>query len=840
MEDLSKQINEETVQQPLDPSLVESQNEQTSLEMRNKKKRRFKNFRGTETEYLKAVCADLIRSDVEMPQDAPRSSPEIVSSGLLEDGTVVDVGSNVADVKSADAEPYKSASSEIAGKDVESPSGEVKAPENRSELSGTMASINEVDIDRGDYSGSKTKDAIEVKEKEPRGARLQKSKHEVQESAVEPSVVGRKVEGSIAPKENKASNKDNDTSNVRELRRKERKTTSFKPKDINLTDSWFVTSSKATKRTASHDKNRNTPKAAGESTNAKPVRSVINSNIDVGSDEHTSKTRAPTIGKFIPVENRKSMTRRRRLKNVSGDIQCIHGLSKGTEEFGKDSQTRGVSQKPPTSLGDGNSQVDSSSNAKPNDSSHGRNLFSSVSNSSKEECSTSKGEKIEARGLSEVSVEVTRVDSLMSTGLSLNKCTNENGTVVDNRQSSNYSSGAVKKLLHEPDLGLFDSFRTKTEEVNKANVHRGSVNNRIEKIDILTGGNVDQGSQFKADLIEVKLDGQSKDEGDITNKKERTKPEEASTIEVTFSTPVEMIKGRPLVVSSLKAREESHIVREGEKQLSSLNHETVSIGSDSSITQSKPGEDANGGKVCERSPCRDREDFKERGIVDLTKIGRKINRRFSKVNDKDAKNLKSGKSFFIKAPVDDKEKQVTVKPIKPDMKKSAKNLADYESDTDIDITAIDKDIGSEKEDSGKDAKVKRKIYTVVRKIRRTEITADGKKVTKIIKQIVKKVCPVANDQSGASAPAAKKRATMEKKVNDGDDLAEKPVESKAESPGDGTVKSALDQRCGKCEGCLRKDDCKQCEACRCVFYIKRQCDNKFEFSLFYRIVQVYG
>ena len=117
-------------------------------------------------------------------------------------------------------------------------------------------------------------------------------------------------------------------------------------------------------------------------------------------------------------------------------------------------------------------------------------------------------------------------------------------------------------------------------------------------------------------------------------------------------------------------------------------------------------------------------------------------------------------------------------------------------------------------------RIKRKIYTMVRKIRRTEINADGKRVTKIIKQIVKKVCPVVCDEEYAHTDKSGKSGEIAKPIHTAD--LKNPWQEKEASTEDRSkaslvvqkAQAAVQGRCNVCSGCLRKKDCNICENCR--------------------------
>eukprot|EP00794_Sanderia_malayensis_P011403 gene11403-12590_t len=217
------------------------------------------------------------------------------------------------------------------------------------------------------------------------------------------------------------------------------------------------------------------------------------------------------------------------------------------------------------------------------------------------------------------------------------------------------------------------------------------------------------------------------------------------------------------------------------------------------------------------------------------------------------KNAKPGRSFIIGTAVDDSSKQITVmdKPVGSTksgglMQRSNNgNLArGFSEDSDASENSIERpddvpklisDDGSLEDRAHEGRKIKRKIYTVVRKIRRTEVNADGKKVTKIIKQVVKKVCPVIVDSDGNEIAFTKPDAVSEKHRHDKDGSFLVPSTSSvgakkhqdAETSDAKTVAEdakfkTSSGRCGTCRGCLRTDDCTLCAGCRRV----KQDDNE--------------
>ena len=806
-------------------SLLQKQSDDASFDGKSKRKKRFKNFRGTRAEYAKAVFEDVINLKKEVPDKADTSS-QLASASKNESTSKELVNSDVDDICQQMKMPDKCHEAE-------------KAKENptSTEVNENIAG-NIVELTKETGTSAKEKCFVEGKAKERRKSKPQKLKREAEDSTAPSNVTEKKKECSIVATEGRELSKDTETNIAREVQHKERTAASSKPKDINLTDSWFVTANASRKRSGNLDKGKSISRNASENASARASVRNDSSNANAATED-SLKIKSPTIGKFVPVEKRKSVTRRRRIKNVSVN-RALSGDSYGT--VSGDSQAECFTEKSSADVGSSKSQEESSDNFQSVDDR--ANVSPSSSHSHREDSGKLPSKLSETSNLPEVTVAVTRLSELKLIEHSAIRRADANMQTLTNTHNSVSSSDVTQNVSQQEDYGVFDSPQTNSYKNDRPVDGNSSGNSELVSL----SSSKDE-AVYEKSASNVTMRGEVPLAENAVEKERNECTVSSSKIEVKFSMPVEVIEGRSLGGSSSITIENSHGTISDEKDSPSGGQKELVNDASPNVMQERQSKDGSTKKLLVGTPSDDGKPSKEEEAEYSPIVGRKSNRRFSKNSDKDLKNVKSGKSFIIETPVNNAEKQVTVRPMNSKTRRTSKDLNDDESDPDIDITALNKDNNAGKEDAGKEAKVKRKIYTVVRKIRRTEISEDGKKVTKIIKQIVKKVCPVTNELPVAadkkkstateklgkepekqgkeyekqgkepkkqSKEPEKKGKGPEKQSKEPDVVPEKPVEDKAENVVSKKPKPTLKRKCGRCNGCLRKEDCTKCDACRFV------------------------
>ena len=858
--EVPNKTHEEAVGMQDEDPLLQKQSDEASLDVKSKRKKRFKNFRGTETEYAKAVFEGVMNFKKEAPDEAVASS-QLASSESEKDGLLINNENSALNMNDAVIEESESSPKEIVNSDVDYLSQQMKTPDKCHEAEKVKEDsastemdesiiTNIVELNKETGTSAKEKCVVEAKTKERRKSKPQKMKREVEDGTAPSNVTEKKKECSIVAMEDRELSKDTGTNISKEVQYKERTATSFKPKDINLTDSWFVAARTTRKRSGNLDKGKSISKNASENANARASVRNSSSNANI-ANENSLKIKPPIIGKFLPVEKRKSVTRKRRIKNVS-----VNGVLSG-DFYGAvsgDSQPECFTEKSSADIENSKLKEESSDSLQSADDP--ANVSPSLSQSSKEDSGKAPRKLSETSNLPEVTVALTRLSELKLIEHSAIGHADTIMESVTNTKNSVSSSDMTQNVIQQEDDAVFDSSQTISDKNGQPVDGNSSGNNEIVSV---SSSNDEALCEKSSSNVIVGEEVPPAEKAVEEAKNEFTGS--SSNIEVKFSMPVEVIEGRSLGESSVKTNEKGHGTRSDEKDLASGGQKELANDASSNVMQERQSKDGSNEKLFIGTSSDDGKRSKEGETENSPIAGRKLNRRFSKSSDKDLKNVKSGKSFIIKTPVNNAEKQVAVRPMNSKARRASKDLNNDESDPDIDITALNNDDNAGKEDAGKEVRVKRKIYTVVRKIRRTEISADGKKVTKIIKQIVKKVCPVTNELP--VAPDKKKDATTEKQGKEPekqgrepekqskeperqgkepekktketekqsmepDYMPEKPVEDRPENVASKKARPTLKRKCGRCNGCLRKEDCTKCDACR---FVCNDSDNKLGYLL---------
>ena len=689
--------------------------------------------------------------------------------------------------------------------------------------------------------------------------------------------------------------------------------TTVKPKDFNLTDSWFIVNPTPSKKRSS------TTKAVPKSENSQ--RKVKDDSAFDATVEQRSIHQAPSLGKFVSVEGRKSVTRKRRLKNVTyssvvdltsnvGDTAHLGVIQPEQRASLSDTESTGAIEIDDTAV-DNNDMSNEKETYSGNEE---NNIFSKFSErrkgSLRKSCSEAENKeqgKIE-KSAEESSKENVKDAELFLSSSSLIKdqesvaekvqrvkieenvskversCKAENKTKsksidavgqISTEAGNGDNLGKEKprtKVLRSSLAGKRVKNRGRTSEkqiiaveinddVGESSVCiKRDINGEIETLactDAQTSSSkkekiVDSQGKFSEDNIcDSQIEKKSYSFADTSVGIEELKSQESeasaqvtlesnridndSTPEVTFSKPLAMIEGKKFAHPYLSTDEDSEKAECKNESVVPRNEDNVK--DKTQAVDSGSGEGSREGSV--EGPC----DGSLEGNMqeDVKKDDRKVNRRFPNAVDKDLNKNRLGKSFIIKTPVADSEKQVSLKALST--RRNSHGELNEDSDADLDLVATD----ANDDDDFKDSKVKRKVYTVVRKIRRTEINAEGKKVTKIIRQVVKKVCPVNADPFGKKV-VGKSTETSEAKdqetvKNKGRDPKHRNAKDKGET-GKMTSESENDKnsedsskakgerkvprsnsgnkalRCGKCPACVRKTDCRECENCRYVSYAR--------------------
>ena len=767
---------------------------------KGKGKKRFKNFRGVETSYPKATLDDIIslkreeevrNTDGYSSKAAPKQSMGISKTAPGDKASKPDRG---CDDEKRLRKPNSSGDVSITAEEER---------ENDAETPCRVGLKSDSEEASSNISLS-TKTSREQNRRSLRKTRWGKE----DDPAVASGNVTETDGNNVDLKEN--GKECRERAMGKELRRKE-KAGAFKPKDINLTDSWFIAANKTNKKAE---------------TETKDVRKGNLAASNPKNEEQSETSKGPILGSAVPVDGKKSLstTRKRRLKNVTVEQNHIENESGVNAELSKDSAKESATEAQPSRIGRIRSKRDASGTERP--FIDGLNERAALGL-----CDAEEDRKInDERSNGKTGLRATRA-ACKTAAVEINP-----DECVANRKTKYHSSvRRVGRYTDDSNLeGKQETLNLKqdlVEDEKEGDIKDGDVSksaslrprqaNHEKKREFgerICHSN-DGMEQFCAPKYESERLVMNRNFGSRGEKEPRRKTTagifceeddfEASTDrtaepDIDFSTPVEMIENS---LSNMPPKSiydhavKNHEGEQGFEDQDDWSGEAKSPSNEASVRQ------------LEMRFSGDRRDLRERGIIDLTKISRKINRRFSKSEDKEAKASKSGKSFIIKTPVDDTERQVTMTPKKPKVRRNSKGFYDGESDTDIDITAVGKEEEPEKGNDFNEAKVKRKVYTVVRKIRRTEINADGKKVTKIIKQIVKKVCPVTSLASNSLTDASR-RVITEKQVTDHEST--RVESSKADGSNYIKTKVALNQNCGKCTGCIRKEDCKICDSCRFV------------------------
>eukprot|EP00795_Rhopilema_esculentum_P016718 gene16718-8170_t len=700
--------------------------------------------------------------------------------------------------------------------------------------------------------------------------------------------------------------------------------TTVKPKDFNLTDSWFIVNPTPSKRRSSTTRTPIVPKSENSQSKIKD-ESAVDATV-----EQKSIHQAPSVGKFVSVEGSKSVTRKRRLKNVTyssvvdltsnvGDTAHLGVMQPEQRASLSNTKSTGAVEKDDTSvdINDMSNDKETCSGNKDN------NVFSKFSDrrkgSLRKSCSEAENKeqgKIEKSAEESSKENVKDAELLLSSSSFIKEQESvaekvQRGKIEDNVSKVERSCKAENKTKSKSidavgqistEAGNDDNLvkempRTKVLRSSLASKRMKNRSRTSEKqiitveisddvgessacikcdidgeIESLAGTNAQTSSSKKETIVDSQgklgednirdsqIEKKSYSDADTSVGIEELKSKESeasmqvtlesnrtdndSTPEVTFSKPLAMIEGKKFAHPYLSTDEDSEKAECKDESVVPRNEENVKENTQAADSGSGEGSEEGSGEGLGEGPY----DGSLEGNMqeDMKKDDRKVNRRFPNAVDKDIKKVRSGKSFIIKTPVDDSEKQVSLKAGKLSTRRNSHGELNEDSDADLDLVATD----ANDDDDFKDNKVKRKVYTVVRKIRRTEINAEGKKVTKIIRQVVKKVCPVNADPFGKKV-VGKSTETSEAKDqeavnNKGRDPKHRNAKDKGET-GKMTSESENDKdsensskakgerkvprshsgnkalRCGKCPACVRKTDCRECENCR-----MKQCREKVD------------
>ena len=671
------------------------------------------------------------------------------------------------------------------------------------------------------------------------------------------------------------------------------------PKDVNLSDSWFIVSAPPKRR----------PKSAVVSKLNKDGGSDAKTKTVVSSDKLGSPP--PILGKFFPTDKRKrtSLPKRRRLKNVTfpedeskpsaatfDDLSVNEKNEEDNIEDRNSFPTNETLRKAKThALITSDAEQESGASDSEN-----KNIFSRLSHlrSNKEKQSVSLDEKNIEQNALKSSIVKSRQSCDHDDGVAVEKDTELKiyGTTPDNaknetgldsvegttkvmpqsRQTEDQvlilpSAEPLEHAKPENELKHDDIPQNDIEQLSNLNTAQVENKDLVDILDQKQGISDEQSSMVisskekgcskseemhgsvsavAASLTGRELagsqqlndDSQTDNESNLASigrEASNSLDQKRSFVPVTFSNPVKMIEGKkcenPYIDDSSDVDvESSNAVAKPEKQeinsrkIDQLPTTECLLASVTSAkepskreTSNLPLEAGNESNSTGNDPQKPVDECGMKGgdldaAVDGPPKGiplneRKGNRRFTKTDDKTAKKIKSGKSFIIRTAVDESEKQISVKPGQPLKRRTSKECDTEDSEVDIDVTHDPLNLNTAQVDGGssEQKKVKRKIFTVVRKIRRTEINAEGKKVTKIIKQIVKKVLP-ANADPLAETDTNRKGKEIGNVVKKDDDQVKLKKDAMTETD------SSKVSRCGKCVRCNRIEDCEKCNNCRFV------------------------
>ena len=692
------------------------------------------------------------------------------------------------------------------------------------------------------------------------------------------------------------------------------------PKDINLSDTWFIVSAPPKRR----------PKPAVASKPSKDGGSDAKMKTVVSSDKLVSPP--PILGKFFPTDKNKrpSLPKRRRLKNVTfpedesrPSVATFDDLSaneKNEEESMEDRESFPINDPLPKAKTHVLITTEAEQESGASDSEN-KNIFSRLSHlrSNKEKQSVSLDKKNIEQNAIESNIVSSTPGCNHDDGVAVEKDTelkddktkpdnakNEfeldsvEGTTKSMPQSQQIEdhvliSPSTEPLEHaKPEIELKQDdipsiqqlSNLDTEQVkDKGLVDIPDLEQKMsDERDSLVMSSKENGSckskeqNGSANAVASSLTGkelagsqqlnegaQTDNESNLTAKgKEASNSldQKRSVVPVTFSNPMKMIEGKkcenPYIDDSSDVDVESSdaVTHTDEQEINDRRKidqlpttecllASVAAANEASKREASNAllEAGNESNSTGNDPQKPVDEFVKTGIKDGDLDGavdgptkgipaneRKGNRRFTKTDDKTAKKIKSGKSFIIRTAVDESEKQISVKPGQPLKRRTSKDFDTEDSEVDIDITGdpLNSNTGQVEAGSSEQKKVKRKIFTVVRKIRRTEINAEGKKVTKIIKQIVKKVLP-ANADPLAETDTNRKGKEIGNVLKKDDDPTKlkKDVMTKTDS--------SKVSRCGKCVRCNRIEDCEKCNNCRFVSYydiVMIECTQQIELCYF--------
>lgn len=528
-----------------------------------------------------------------------------------------------------------------------------------------------------------------------------------------------------------------------------------KPKDINLTDSWFIATSKKRKRFGKTDKSslkdfidqRDISRDNRKSTPSMPK---------VNGEGDYRKSKEPFTESIVTADMSRSfaMTRRRRLKNATFEEVSIDTAINVNDEVDRELPTR--------------MQLCAMDHSKPRQGKSCSQLYDSE-----------KGEMKLYNPSFYLSDEALKASTIPGICTKFSK-----GHCIKTSSNEDYSNATE---FEDQNFGL--ASEVSTEQQKRRNHNQGDKGKECGNHLKIIQSKHDKGDEM---CCSNDLENETKkyvrgaiDNIDKTCVKGGAKANySAVESKVTSSTPTEMIADIEKIESiHLQDQGRSEVVLKGSGNKDIDNH------------------------LYDGATKEDKDKVEEK-IIDLTQLSQKVNRRVSKTESNDLRNIKSDKRLIVKSQLGNID---IVKSKNQIPEQSSKSFYDGRSDTEFDITAVEKDEEQENGDTLKESKVKRKIFTVVRKIRRTEINADGKKVTKIIKQIVKKVCPVLKDTP--SIGVNRGRVSKVQKI-DNEEISTKTGCNQAVKIDKVKAKASSFRSCGKCKGCLREEDCKSCEACR--------------------------
>lgn len=926
--------------------------EENKDDNKNRKKKRFKNFRGTRESYPKAVMEDIIAlspkkekicKELCISLDDVSKTPSLMRNTCHEIETEASApGVSLGD-KDEEAEQVTT-SREITKKEKPDSIDLTKVKEipkkqrlhdhrrnSKRVLIKDKSKLSDEGTATESISGNCSRDTVIGETRN-----IDQSTENVDDSQTEDqSVVEKTVGSTIDQKSNIAKHIDlsselenpqdeivNDNSRTswkehdeitrpRKLRSRGVVSAPPQPKDVNLSDSWFIVSAPPKRRQKPAVASKPN-KDGGLDAKTKPA---------VSSDKVDSPP--PILGKFFPTDKNKrtSLPKRRRLKNVTfpDDVSRLSvatfddlSVNENNEEDSKEG-SKEFPLKDPFLKAKTNVLITADADQESGASdSENKNIFSRLSRlrSRKEKQSVTLGEENGEQKFMETIIVKSR-----------QQCDQDNGIVVEQRNELKNDITEPDKVQNEAEL---DSVVSATKETPQSEqiedqalislsaepsehakpeigVKQADIpQNDIERLSNLHAAQVEEKCLLDIpDLKQVMPNGRdslvasSKEKGSSKNEEENrstnvafaiapckmslttkelagsqqlndgaqigseNKPpgigreardsieQKRSFVPVTFSNPVKMIEGKkcenPYIDDSSGVDVElSNALAEPEAQeindrrtigqlptteclLASLVHAEKASEGDSSKTLL---EAANENNSTGKDPQKSVDEFVKVGLKDGNldaavdgppKQGpaneRKGNRRFTKTDDKTAKKIKSGKSFIIRTAVDESEKQISVKPGQPLKRRTSKDFDTEDSEVDIDVTGDPLNSNTEQVDAGssEQKKVKRKIFTVVRKIRRTEINAEGKKVTKIIKQIVKKVLPANADPLAETDPNRKGKEV-------GNVIKKDNAATKLKKDAMAETDVSKVPRCGKCVRCNRIEDCEKCNNCRFVQY----------------------